>query len=78
MKSLVYGRGQKSWEQEQLSGANGGVSKDACEDITDPACSSRPRWHLPRFDQGALGHIIRKPSAILTNSWWLYQELHEQ
>ena len=34
-------------------------------------------WYLPRFDQGALGHVIRKPSAILTNSWALYETLHE-
>ena len=35
------------------------------------------QWYLARFDQGALGHVIRKPSAALTNSWYLYQELHE-
>ena len=34
-------------------------------------------WYLPRFDQGALGHVIRKPSAILTSSWGLYETLHE-
>ena len=25
-----------------------------------------------------MGHVLRKPSAILTNSWQLYQDLHEQ
>ena len=35
------------------------------------------QWYLAQFDQGALGHSIRKPSAVLTNSWRLFQDLHE-
>ena len=50
------------------------------DNLEPPSSSSDPQqhrisWYLPRFDQGILGHAIRKPSAVLTNSWYLYQEL---
>ena len=36
-----------------------------------------PYWYLAKFDQGVFGHVVRKPTAILTNSWDLYQEINE-
>ena len=39
--------------------------------------SNRGSWWLAQFDQGVLGHIVRKTSAVLTNSWVLFQTLHE-
>ena len=35
-------------------------------------------WFLAQFDQGALGHAVRKPTAVLTNDWELFQDIHER
>ena len=42
------------------------------------AASGEHSWFLAQFDQGALGHAVRKPTAVLTNSWELFQTLHER
>ena len=41
------------------------------------AAPSDHSWFLAQFDQGALGHTVRKPHAVLTNSWELFETLHE-
>ncbi|CAE7272645.1 TY5A, partial [Symbiodinium pilosum] len=66
-----------------LSPCNGPPNSESREitQTADPVESLdrefQTQWYLARFDQGILGHVIRKPSAALTNSWYLYQELHE-
>ena len=32
---------------------------------------------LCQFDQGALGHAKRKPTCVMTTSWFVYESLHE-
>ena len=72
------------WAWPEIEALLEGSAPNKDRDITvsspdsSPHAESTPSWFLAQFDQGAIGHAVRKPTAVLTNSWELFQELHER